>query len=100
MLLWAGGAPSDGTSVLLMAAQTGGAGSQAERVAPGSPGRSRLSQARHMKYGHLFGHGVTPMDRALAHFRKVMKESSDSMGRALAKEGKVFCDGLRVLFTP
>ena len=95
-----GGAPSDGTSLLLMAAQTGGAGSQAERVALGSSGRSRLSHARHMKYGHLFGPRVTPMDRAMAYFRKVMKESGESMGHALAKEGKFFCDGLRVLFTP
>ena len=53
-----------------------------------------------MKYGHLFGPRVTPWDRAMAYLRKVMKESSEPMGRALAKEGKFFCDRLRVLLTP
>ena len=54
-----GEAPSEGTSLFLMAAQAGGVGSQAGRVASKSVDRARLSRAPHMKYKQLICPGVT-----------------------------------------
>ena len=53
-----------------------------------------------MKFKRLLGHGVTSMVCALGYFRKVIKEISDLLVRALAMGREFICDDLRVLFTP
>ena len=70
-----GEVPSEGTSLLLMAALTGGTGSQAERVAMELLDRIRLSRAPHTKYGILSGPHLVSMDRPFfSYFREVMKD--------------------------
>ena len=50
-----GEVPSVGTSLLLMAVDTGGVGPQTERATLEPSERIRLSRAPHMKYEHLLG---------------------------------------------
>ena len=59
-----GEVPSDGASLLLMAAQFSGSGAQAEKVALESVDRIRLSRAPHMKYKYLLAGGARSMDKA------------------------------------
>ena len=58
----AGEVLSEGASLLLMAAQFSGSGSQAEKVALGSADRLHLSRAPHMKFKYLLSGGVQSMD--------------------------------------
>ena len=96
----AGEVPSEGTSLLLTTAQFSGSGSQAEKVALESVDRLRLSRAPHMKFKYLLSGGVQSMDKALEYFRRVAKESSDALVKAVAPEREFICEAMRVLFTP
>ena len=95
-----GEVPSESTSLLLMAAQFSGSGSQAEKVALESVDRLRLSRAPHMKFRYLLSGGVRSMDKALEYFRRVAKESKDPLVCAVALEREFICEAMRVLFTP
>ena len=95
-----GDVPSESTSLLLMTAQFSGVGSQAEKVALESVDRLRLSRAPHMKFKYLLSGGVSSMDKALEYFRRVAKETDDTLVRAVAKEREFICEAMRVLFTP
>ena len=77
ILVQGGKVPPGGTSSLLTVAQSGGAAPQVEHEALESLGRTRMSRAPHLKYDHLLGPVATSMGRALAYFRRVMKESGD-----------------------
>ena len=72
----------------------------AGRVVADSLERIRLSRAPLAKYKRLSEQEVTPMDRALAYFRKVVEEANDPSGRALAKEDEFTCEALCVLLAP
>ena len=55
--------PSDGTSLLLMAAQFSGSGAPAEQVTTESVDRIRLSRAPHMIYKYILPNSVQPTDK-------------------------------------
>ena len=95
-----GEAPSDGTSLLLMAAQFSGVGTQAARVAAESADRIRLSPAPHMKYKYLLGNGVRTMAEALEYFRRVVRQTDSPPVRAVAFEREFICESTRILFAP
>ena len=76
-----GEAPSDGTSLLLTSAHTGGSGTRAEQVALGSEDRIRRGRAPHLKYKYLSGSSVQSVDRASEYFRRVAKETDSSWVR-------------------
>ena len=83
-----GEVPTDCTSLLLMGTQVRGTGSHAWGAAIDSLGRDRLGRANHLKFQDLLGLCVDFMGRALAHFRKVAKETDIDLVRALA-QGRV-----------
>ena len=65
-----GKAPTEDSSLLLLAALTCSAGSLIEKVAMESPESIRLDRAPHAKYKNL-GSKVDSVNRAMAHFPKV-----------------------------
>ena len=84
------GVPSEGTSLLLMAAQFGGACFPAKSVAMESLARIRVSCAPHVEEKQLVAPGDASMDRASADFRKVNKKSNDALVRTLAREREFY----------
>ena len=90
--------PSEGTSSLLMAARTRGAGSRAEQVAMLSIGRIRLNRAPKTKFEQLLGPDVPRRYRALEYFRRAANETDDVPARALANERKYLREAARLLF--
>ena len=95
-----GEVPSDGASLLLMAAQFSGSGTQAEKVALELADRIRLSRAPRMKYKYLLAGGARSMDKASEHFRRVARQSDGPLARAVASEREFICEAMRILFTP
>ena len=86
--------------MLLMNAHFSGSGPRAEEVALESANRLRLSSAPHMKFKYLLSGGVQSMDKALEYFRRAVKESNDAVAQAVAADRELFCEAMRVLFTP
>ena len=60
---------------MLMATQTCGAGLQAEKVAMGPVDQTRWHPVPHMKFRGTVGPKVETVDRELAYFRQVEKET-------------------------
>ena len=92
--------PSEGTSLLLLAARACGTGPRAGQVAVEPIGRIRLNRAPYMKFRLLFGPGIQGRDRALEFFRHVAKGTNDVVARTRAKERENICDAVRILFPP
>ena len=65
-----------------------------------SVGRIRLSRAPHMEFKSPLAPTVAPRGRALVYFRLVAKEADNALAEALAGGREVFCEALRILFTP
>ena len=91
--------PLGGTSLLLMAAQTCGAGSRAEQEAMEPIDRIRLSRTPHIKFKHLLGPGAQGMGRALDYFRRVAEGTDGVLVRASANGREYICEATRILFT-
>ena len=69
-------------------------------MALGSLDCFRLSRAPCRKYNDVLGPSADSLGRAIAYFRKVVKEVDNDLVRTLAREREFLFDAPRIFFTP